>query len=103
MKKEAKHTPGPILNEGETPRGVMLLAGPEDRKTIIYLYGPERQQYARLFVAAPELLDAAKSARDALAVAIKVAWEGSTDADVAERVVIKKLDSAIARATGQES
>ncbi len=49
-----------------------------------------------------ELLEAAKSARDALAVAIKAAWEGSTDADVAEHVVIKKLDAAIARATGQE-
>jgi hypothetical protein len=34
-------TPGPILNEGETPRGVMLLAGLEDRKATIYLYGPE--------------------------------------------------------------
>lgn len=48
------------------------------------------------------LREAAKSARDALAVAIKAAWEGSTDADVAEHVVIKKLDAAIARATGQE-
>lgn len=61
-----------------------------------------REQQPRESVNA-ELLDAAKSARDALAVAIKVAWEGSTDADVAERVIIKKLDSAIARATGQES
>lgn len=52
--------------------------------------------------AAPELLEAAKSARDALAVAIKAAWEGFTDADVAEHIAVKKLDAAIARATGQE-
>lgn len=102
MKKEAKHTPGPILNDGETPKGLMLLAGPEDRETVIYLQGPERQQYARLFAAAPELLEAAKSARDVLAAAIKAAWEGYTDADVAENIFIKKLDAAIARATGGE-
>lgn len=102
MSSETKHTPGPILNDGETPKGVMLLAGPEDRETVIYLQGPERQQYARLFEAAPELLEAAKSARDVLAAAIKAALEGSTDADVAEHIVIKKLDAAIARATGQE-
>lgn len=55
MSSEKKHTPGPILNDGETPRGVMLLAGPEDRETVIYLQGPERQQYARLFAAAPNM------------------------------------------------
>lgn len=29
MKKEAKHTSGPILNDGETPKGLMPLAGPK--------------------------------------------------------------------------
>ena len=63
----------------------------------------EGEANLRLLLAALELLEAAKSARDALAVAIKTALEGSTDADVAEHVVIKKLDAAIARATGRET
>jgi hypothetical protein len=101
MKKEAKHTPGPILKEGETPLGVMLLAGPEDRETIIYLHGPERHQCARLFTAAPELLraliflvnahehPAASSGRRGVLEYVPVALDHAR--------------AAIARATGQEA
>jgi len=112
MKKEAKHTPGPILKEGETPLGVMLLAGPEDRETIIYLHGPERQQYARLFTAAPELLTELQAAhqiiRNALAVMStkqKLEWGRRNARDGVEGEGVTRANeraAVIARATGQE-
>lgn len=116
MSSETKHTPGPWVIGAGYGRYKTEITGPgravggvwtrrdagalSDERRIED--DPEGIANARLIAAAPELLEAAKSARDALAVAIKAAWEGSTDADVAEHVVIKKLDAAIARATGQE-
>jgi len=112
MSSETRHTPGPIINEGETPRGVMLLAGPEDRKTIIYLYGPERQQYARLIAAAPELLTELQAAhqiiRNALAVMStkqKLEWGRRNARDGVEGEGVTRAnerEAVIARATGQE-
>ena len=65
-------TPGPFLNRGETSRGVMLLAGLEDRKAIIYLYGPERWQYAHLIAACdPDTIRALLDERDALAAEVE--------------------------------
>ena len=49
------------------------------------------------------LLEAAKKARDALAVALAVSSPDlfETDADIAEHLTIKALDTAIALATGE--
>lgn len=47
-----------------------------------------------------ELLATLKRARGSLASAIKSAWEGSTDVDVAENLTIKAMDAAIAKAEG---
>lgn len=86
-------------------QGHAQMSGPDIVAHVAYMMADAmlraREQQPRESVNA-ELLDAAKIARDALAAAIKAAWEGSTDADVAERAIIKKLDSTIARATGQE-
>ena len=86
-------------------QGHAQMSGPDIVAHVAYMMADAmlraREQQPRESVNA-ELLEAAKIARDALAAAIKAAWEGSTDADVAERAIIKKLDSAIARATGQE-
>jgi hypothetical protein len=56
----------------------------------------EAEANASLVAAAPELLEALRDARRALGIAIRSAWEGSTDADVAENHVIKKIDAALA-------
>lgn len=98
-----KAIPGPILKEGETPRGAMLLAGPEYRETIIYILGPERQQYARLFSAAPELLTELIAAMELLEDLCDRHLRHS--AAVTRALVQKRIDAArdaIAKATGQE-
>jgi hypothetical protein len=58
---------------------------------------------ANLIAAAPELLEAIKAARDVLATAIRANWEGATDEDIGQHVTIKRLDDAIAKATGSEA
>lgn len=62
----------------------------------------EHDANARLIAAAPELLGASRAARDILATAIRANWEGATDDDIAEHVTIKRLDIAIAKATGAD-
>lgn len=56
-----------------------------------------------LIISAIDLLEAARAARDALAVAIRANWAGSTDNDISEHVTIKRLDRAIAKAEGIET
>ncbi len=45
-----------------------------------------------------DLLEACKRGCNTLAIAIKSAWEDSTDEDVAEHHVIKQMNAAIAKA-----
>lgn len=102
ISNETSHTLGPILNEGETPRGVMLLAG-EDYETVIYLQGPERQQYDRLFAAAPELLTELIAAMELLEDLCDRHLRHSVA--VTRALVQKRIDAArdaIAKATGKE-
>lgn len=98
------HTPGPIFIDGETPKGLMLLAGPEDRETVIYIQGPERQQFARLFAATPELLAELTAAMELLENLCDRHLRHSVA--VARDLVQKRIDAAcdaIAKATGEGS
>lgn len=98
------HTPGPWVRhpkDGIPAIGIDVGDGGPLLPIVDRVSGKTRAEANRnaaLISAAPDLLAAARQARDALAVAIRHAWEGSTDRDVAEHKTIKQIDAAIAKA-----
>lgn len=102
-----KHTPGPWVadlskSEDGTPYAEIHPEGESGWVNGRYLRvgGAIDEHDARLIAASPDLLKSALAARDVLATAIRANWEGATDNDIAEHVTIKRLDAAIAKATG---
>ncbi len=103
----AKHTPGPW--RAGKDYGAIVANVPTDGPNgadHVEAYGGYLvcESVARknmpIIIAATDLLEAVKSARDVLATAIRANWEGATDDDVSNHVTIKRLDAAIAKATG---
>lgn len=109
---ETKHTPGPWQATRNSAFWEINPANAGDNGTPFAVAdvcasapgfpdGGLQEANARLVSAAPDLLEAAKAARDVLATAIRANWEGATDDDIADHVTIKRLDAAIAKATWQ--
>lgn len=98
MSDKAKHTPGPWIIEA-TPRSIaedyVIRTEHSVVAAILPLYNEdETDANARLIAAAPELLEAAKEAREALQPFL-------TEEPAAEWTAARMLDAAIAKATGE--
>jgi hypothetical protein len=61
----------------------------------------ERNANLLLICAAPEMREALCMARDALAIAIRMNWSDATDEDIDRNVTIRKIDHALASASGE--
>jgi hypothetical protein len=92
-----QHTPGP-WEIGAYESGQMAVDGANGEQVTGFIAPAD----ARLIAAAPDLLEALKEARATLATALKSTapdWF-VTEEDVKEHLSIKKMDAAIAKATG---
>lgn len=113
----AKHTPGPwAVSEARGSSESVSITWSVDSQSRVCIATAQAQEHLRehgiheeecranahLIAAAPDMLSALRSSRGVLARAIKAAAPDlfESDDDLNEHLTIKRMDAAIARATG---